>query len=208
MKIEIEGRKIELARVVGGLGWPAEKAGCCVVVGEEAIEPKFPKTSFEYRYHLLDELHEADMARLIQAATAFRKTYEVSSFYARLKRTEKKPLPAQHFLEVWNTTSFQRGVAPLYLVDAPHTQDRGLISFHLNVLKALLKAAQRTLFIPSTSLLNAQLLEVPTDVTSLIDTDFPGPAALAYACAALATWRQDRDEEWEMERLLQPLPPY
>ncbi|MBW2065013.1 MAG: hypothetical protein JRJ03_08775 [Deltaproteobacteria bacterium] len=203
MKIKVDDREVEMTRVVAGLGWPAEKPGFLVVVGEELFfEPPFPKTGVEFRYHVIAESEQTDLSKLIKTATASKNRFEIQTYYARLKSSKSKELPALHYLEQHNRTAFAQGVAPLYVVEAPFAEDRGLLSFHLNVVKGLLRPEKRTLFIPPTSALNAALLEVPDDVSRVKDVDFPAVAALGYAVAALVTWRQEADNEWQMERLL------
>ena len=203
MSVEIDGRKVKLNRVVGGLGWPSELPGFVAVLGEEVFsELSFPLTSVELRYHVLAEMEESDMAELIKGATAMKSRYSVQTFYGRLKATKGRELPAMHFLDQWNLTSFSQGVAPLHLIDAPFTEDRGLVAFHLNTLKKLLLPKKRSLFIPPASVLNGRLREIPDHVTNLKDVDCPAVAALAYAVSALTTWRGDFDEHENLE------PPY
>jgi hypothetical protein len=203
MNIEIDDRKVKLNRVVGGLGWPSDLPGFVAILGEEIFnELPFPRTGEERRYHVLDGMEEPDMEELIKGATALKGRYHVEIIYGRPKATKGQELPAMHFLNQWNVTSFREGRTPLYLTDAPFTEDRGLLAFHLNILKGLLRPENRRLFIPPTSVLNGRLREIPENVTNLKDVDCPAVAALAYAASALRVWREDLYEPEDL------VPPY
>ena len=203
MKMKIDDRTVELSRVVGGLGWPSDLPGFVAILGEEIFnELPFPRTGEERRYHVLDGMEEPDMEELIKGATALKGRYHVEIIYGRPKATKGQELPAMHFLDQWNLTSFSQGVAPLYLIDAPFTEDRGLVAFHMNTLKGLLRPEKRSLFIPPASVLNGRLREIPDHVTNLKDVDCPAVAALAYAVSALTMWRGDLYEQEDLE------PPY
>lgn len=160
---------LKFRRIVGGLGWPGERPGFAVIVGE--LEKQ---QNGIYPMHLLEEFESSDMDRLVRRCADLQAAYEEPTFVGRLDES------AVQFLNHYNR---DRNTKDFALYEAPFS-DNELINYHITVLKGMLRPDRKALHFNPKSKIPSYLLELPQNkIYQAKATDFPAVAALAYCVA-------------------------
>jgi len=199
INLTIGGKTVQFNRIVGGFAWPSERPGFCIIVGEHVT--RYAAGDI-YRYMVLSEVEEQQMDKLIQDSIRIRMLYKAQGMYGRLKRRSEKQLPAMHFLDLWNGDAGRTGKIPFYLYEAPYTEERGLIQYHFNILRAMLNPEEKILYLGERSNLSSYMMEVQEDPNQMTDTNYPAVAALGYAVAQLENSRGGQMQERELEMMM------
>lgn len=160
------------SRVICGIRWPAAKPGFAVVLGEEY------SLHADTKYHWLAEHESHDLAAMIRRLLELRTEFKVTGFYGP---TDDVVL---HFLDHFNREQRRRNF-PEFHFQPPAYFSGSKIDYHLNVLKEQMRPGSKRLHLSQTSTLPGYLNSMPQTIGDAVDTDFPGPAALAYAVATL-----------------------
>ncbi len=163
------------SRVVAGIGWPHEKAGAIVILGEELILPVREAPSI----HWLAEFESFDLGELLQKAAEFKNDLKVQFFYTGLDRT------ADDFVRYFNQRARQNRNQEIYVHRPPNFKMDGCIGYHLNLLKEILRPESKRLIFGTQSRLPGLLQEMSNAVASLSEKDCPMLTALAYAACPL-----------------------
>ncbi len=162
-------------RVVAGIGWPSAKPGAICIVGEEA----------SYRapnLYLLDEVEESDPGEFFRVCLDLEGKFKVSGFYSRLDEVNLE------YLSMWNKQRRESRLSTLSISGAPFSDD-GRLQYHLSIVKDKLRVEQKSLHLGEARVAGL-LTEIQTsELADIKDVDNPLIAALAYAVAALVTWK-------------------
>jgi hypothetical protein len=161
-----------LNRVILGIGWPGEKAGCVVVLAEK-VKIEYPKRLVSY--HVVDQAEASDLTSLLEATQAFRNDYGPEAIFARSSHHA-----AKEFLTSWGSHG-----RPIYVTDPPHVHMTGYIEPHLNILAGCLRPGRKLLFGIKNTRVVDQLALVPLDTSKVTDLMYPSVAALGYGVTAL-----------------------
>ncbi len=194
--IKHEGNEIEIGRIVGGIGWPGEKPGFAVVVGEDLYPPVGSRV---YHCYLLAEVEEQDTGQLMGRCTELAGYYktlgsEALDFYGRYHESNI------HFLNLWNADARKRGMSEFCLYQAPFS-DNGLIGYHINILLDRLRPERKTLHLSlKDSKLAGYLQEIPpNEISSATDVQYPAVTALGYVVSFLTIHEPYSGEEEEYQ---------
>ena len=163
-------------RVIAGVGWPGDRPGGVVVLGDE--------TSFgpRFEHYLLDEIEESDTGLLFKHCLDLQGKYNVENFVGRLDDANLR------YLSQWNFTRRNRNLSMLYILSAPFV-GTGKIGYHIGVLKDKLRTNQKSLFLLVDIKQPGYLLELQASETgTILDVEMPLVAALGYAVSALTEW--------------------
>lgn len=184
----------EYGRTIGGIGWPGDKAGFVVVIGEDWYPP-IGKTVCNC--YLLDEFESYDLQDLLYACSEMAVKHDVSTFYGRWIQQP-----------CWALRDFNEGLNRLAArqIDfqpAPFSSSessrgrRGEIGYHMNVVRSKLRVENKSLFfgkVPD-SLMVKRFSEVtPENAARATDEEHPALAALGYAVTFLASFPPHWDE--------------
>ena len=123
MNIIWDGKRIDLGRIFGGIGWPSEAYGFSAVIGEE-LYPIIGKKV--HRLYVLDEFEAQSTNQLFAECAKFMGIYNVSDFVGRYDESFMRTL---HF---WNDQN--RQFPHLNVYSAPNSKT-GAIGYHLENLK-------------------------------------------------------------------------
>jgi hypothetical protein len=163
--------KLEYGRIVLGFGWPAERAGYVVAIGEEPhpmIRRKIHKLHFE------EEIEEWDLGDLLDCWADLVKKYGDAQTYGRRDK--------DYMGNIWSWNDRHPG-SELSIWTAPHSKE-GKIGYHIHILVERLKNG--TLILPKDSIVWNQLRDAERGQTHLAtDAQFPAVAALGYVVAGL-----------------------
>jgi hypothetical protein len=186
------GRKADFGRIVCGIGWPAEQPGYAVFIGEE----KFPAVGTRvYHAHLLTELVD-----VLDAAELIRKCARLAAEYGVQVVSGRRHQPMIQLLNVLNAGAHDRHMPELRVVGEPHSENGGLIEFHLNLIRDRLSPNSKTLHGVEGTRLAAHLAECSVDkVHTATDLEYPAIAALGYAVEELALYPTDPNYDPEDE---------
>lgn len=184
------GMDVYLGRVVAGIGWPSEKPGGVVVVGEElSLHPRG-----KHKMYLLAEAEEADTGNLLARCLEFQSDLKVQFFYGALD------LSTQAFLLHFNRKARKDRKPDLFVSQTPYFQEN-VIAYHLNVLKDQLRSDNKMLLLNENSCLPGLLGELPIAIASVTDKDYPLLTALAFAVTALVSMPFVRDDGSDMAEM-------
>jgi hypothetical protein len=190
--VEHGGKRRDLGRVVGGIGWPGEKPGYAVIVGEEL----YPRSGErDRRIHLLEEIVDVShfgelLTRCAELARAFKvqRNVTVKGFYARMDEISRD----QYF--AWR----ERNREDLFVTRAPNSQDDGSIRFFIDLLNDRASQGNLHLTLSERFQTKGRLTEVQeTDISTAKDSQYPAVAALGYAVVYLAHFLPEEEEEDE-----------
>lgn len=162
-------------RVVAGIGWPSEKPGAVVVLGEELTVSPGTMPNI----HWLGEYETGDLGALLRQAVLYMHDLKVMAFYAGMDQ------PARSYLLHFNREARDQRKPTLDVLTPPNLVPDGGISYHVNVLKDLLRPESKRLTLSSKSRLPGALGELPESIGALKEGDCPLVAALAYAVISL-----------------------
>lgn len=179
--IKEDENKYEFGRIVLGLGWPAERPGYLVAVGEE-LHPMI--NSKIYPLHFVEEVEKWGFDPLFDRCAEFVKRHGVTEIYGRRDEANMGNLYS------WND---RHPGSELDIGMAPHSKD-GRITHHVNTLIGRLE--NRTLHLPKDSIVWGQFEKIKRDQTHLAtDAQFPAVAALGYVVAGLDRWPPEPEQE-------------
>jgi hypothetical protein len=162
-------------RVVAGIGWPSAKPGAICIVGEEA----------SYRapnLYLLDEVEESDPGEFFRVCLDLEGKFKVSGFYSRLDEVNLE------YLSMWNKQRRESRLSTLSISGAPFSDD-GRLQYHLSIAKDKLRVEQKSLHLGEARVAGLLTEILTSELADIKDVDNPLIAALAYAVAALVTWK-------------------
>jgi hypothetical protein len=169
---ECEGYRYK--RILGGIGWPGDKPGFIVILGDtEKVNPPF-------EYRVIKEQQVRDLSRLFEFCIRFKQIYLVEAYYAR--ETEDILNYLAHF-----NIEMQNFGKPSFYFYEPFPTD-GTLKPLLHLIRESLQPARRTLHIPINSKLMQCIAEVPEFPDELKDKDYPAAAALGYVLEAMKTY--------------------
>ena len=114
---------------------------------------------------------------LLDKLRELRRDYEVHDIYSRMND------PERDFLQYHNEQHQHR--EPLMVYPPPKCDDKGSISYHLNLMKSLMQHGRERVFFPEGSNIPGQLNAIPEMAGEISDAEYPGLAALVYGVAAL-----------------------
>ena len=176
-----EKKNPQFGRRVLGIGWPAERNGFAVVIGEEA----YPTVGSEvYKLHFLDEAEAKNVNQLFMLCAELIKKHGISEVIGR--RDEHNMGNLYSFNDDHPGSGFDVGMAP-------HSKD-GRISHHVNIL--LERLENETLVLPKDSKLWTQFEKVKVGQTHVAtDAQFPAVAALGYIVADLTKYPSEIEQD-------------
>jgi len=189
MIINIEDKKLDLGRILGGIAWPGDnKSGFAVVVGADT----FPEIGGRiHHYHLLSEVEDNDTGQLLRKCAELKTRFEVENFYGRYDES------IVNYLTFWNRDARDRHIPEFHVYPAPSSEG-GKIGYHLNLLRNRLQSARKTLHLLGQSRLPGYLSELPANgAVTINDSQYPAVAALGYAVSTLIFFGPDLNEEDE-----------
>ena len=205
IKITINGRNYEFGQLVGGIGWPGERPGFVVVVGEE-LKP-LPGTETKC-CRVVEEAEGEDLRSLIRHGIRIQRSAGRSiQFYGRTQQSAEQAPQGMKFLDSWNRDVLSRKSreSTFHVYEAPHSQE-GNLEYHVNVIKERLYGDPVSLCLLENGELIKCLQDLRiTDVPQATDSQHPAIAALGYAITALMEYRVDPDEERRTELINEEL---
>lgn len=184
----------EYGRTVGGIGWPGEKPGFVVVIGEDWYPP-IGKTVCDC--HLLAEYESYHLQEIYQQCAEMAAKHDVTTYYGRWVQQP-----------CWALRDFNAGLnrvatRQIDFQPAPFSSSessggrRGEIAYHMSVVRDKLRVEAKSLFfgqVPN-SLTVQRFSEVaPEDAARATDEDYPALAALGYAVTFLVSFPPAWDE--------------
>ena len=170
-------------RICAGICWPADQPGFAVVIAEECVTPNLPA-----RQHWLAEAEASTHNDLIRKCVELQSEYCVETWLAI-----EDPV-ADELLTIFNQRAFEDRTPSLRVGSPSNVDTRGRIAVQLNVLREALDPRRKSLSLGRESKLPGLLQQLPTLVSDVRDTDYPGPAALAYAVAELVNQPYDFED--------------
>jgi hypothetical protein len=197
IKLKFGEHTIKFNRVVGGWAWPSDQPGFFVILAERLL-PK--ATGDVVHYYVIDEIGDINIDKLLGKSIVRGKKLKVQGVYGRPRQSGSKILPAMHYLDQWNLRSGMKGGPSFHIYTAPYVEDQGLISFHVNLIRSMVRSGNKRLFF-GTSMLAGYLEHVPVDYAQVFDTQHPAVAALGYALANLDSTRELHGESALLEEL-------
>lgn len=163
-------------RVVGGIGWPGERPGFAVVVGEEKTTKPRP------HIYVVREIEEPNALDLIRRCTELQADCCVSTWYGFMDDSHREIL-------MYHNREAQKRQLPGLQIQPPPEAEGDRLTHSLNILLSCLKPEAKTLTLGTTSRLKAYLMEIQDrDVATARASEHPAVAALAAAVSALRTW--------------------
>lgn len=165
----------EYLRIFAGAAWPALRAGWVVVVGEHRRE----QVGGLPRLDVLDEATDERLWHVVSQLAALREYYHPEHVLADGGHVAAMQFAAQYRAK------------GLVVEHALLCEMKGPLAYALPVLKRLLDTQR--LIVPPGSGLAGELLVPPSheDPGSLLLSDYPGVAALAFAVLSLEETRRD-----------------
>jgi hypothetical protein len=197
-QIEVQGKMINAIRVYGGVSPAGEGPGYADVFAEEQYEVAPPisyaaSPTMGKRYRLVDEIATWDVAELIARCAEFAGRYG-ATFYGR---------NSFKGLKEYLNLSWRRGT-PFTLVEAPSTDDKGNIRFHINVLQDVLRKGSLDRKEIEGSILYHNLHKMDEGETAkATDIKFPTIAGAGYALSALEVLQGFEEESRMVEMMLE-----
>lgn len=162
---------------------PKADPGAVVVVAEEA--------NWRERSRKLFVMHMeqfTDAMLLLDRVAEIKRYYDVDDTYCRLSRVERD------ILYTFNSDRKYRD--HLFIMRPPRANDKGDLTFHINLLRDLLRSGRERVFFPQDSAISGLLQAIPDmPAGSVTDDKFPAFAALAYGIAALYHYPTVEPEE-------------
>jgi hypothetical protein len=132
--------------------------------------------------YLLDEVEESDPGEFFRVCLDLEGKFKVSGFYSRLDEVNLE------YLSMWNKQRRESRLSTLSISGAPFSDD-GRLQYHLSIVKDKLRVEQKSLHLGEARVAGL-LTEIQTsELADIKDVDNPLIAALAYAVAALVTWK-------------------
>jgi hypothetical protein len=188
----------EYGRTVGGIGWPGDKPGFAVVIGEDWYPP-IGKTVCDC--YLLAEIETYDLQDMFRWCAEMAAKHGVDAFYGRWVQQP-----------CWALRDFNQGqnrvaTRQIDFQPAPFSSSessggrRGEIAYHMSVVRDKLRLENKSLIfgdVPG-SLTVKRFSEVtPEAAAKATDEDFPALAALGYAVTFLSSfppmWEEFKEE--------------
>ena len=189
---EMKVKGHEIGRIVAGVGWPGDRPGAIVVVGEERL-PDID--SGKHHYHVIAFAEESDIWVLLDKCAEISRDPSVD-FVARTSWHQCGPT-----LESYNQDRDDRGLPLLNIAWAIHSKPDGLIGYHLNNLRKVFRSGQmKRNDLGKTLDLRLDDIGPDGNVNEVVDVEHPAVAALGYAVATLTDlWPLPEQDEFEYE---------
>jgi hypothetical protein len=158
--------KITFDRIFGGIGWPGERPGFVVILGEKKIDR-------ETHRFILAEASCDNFGGLLKDALKLQRELKVTNWYTR-------HVPgSEEYLSVFDSKAFEMGKPGFgYIDDAPGIDDK--IQMGVELIKDNVLPGNKTLHFFTDSSLPAELQGLPSQVYKLTNLDYPAVAALGY----------------------------
>jgi hypothetical protein len=172
------GLEIHFSRITAGIGWPDEKPGAIVVLGEQLVLPAREAPNI----HWLAEFESFDLGELLQKAVEFKNDLKVQTFYAGASDA------TNDFTRYFNQSARRNRTHEIHIHRPPNFKMDGCIGYHINLLKEILRSESKRLLLGAQSRLPGLLQEMPNAVTRIAEKDFPMMTALAYAACPLVLY--------------------
>ncbi len=163
-------------RTIAGLAWPGSRPGAICVVGEES------GFRAPFQHYLLAEAEAADPAEFFKICMDLEGKFKISGFYSRLDE------PSLEYLSQWNRRRRESRLSTLSVSGAPFSDD-GRLQYHLSIVKDKLRVEQKSLHLGEARVAGLLTEILTSELADIKDVDNPLIAALAYAVAALVTWK-------------------
>jgi len=171
-----DGRKIQIQRVWGGIGWHG-KPHFVVVLGEEQF---FDQTHYYILCEGQTEQHESlmdtvDLCRRLEAE------YRVERWVG------KKDSNIEQILVICSKLQYNSGMKNFIVMDAPRRGE--MIDESVSSISRLVKPTDKRLHFYSESMIPAELKSMP--LTDMRITEFPRVTALANVLYGMLTYGHD-----------------
>ena len=159
-------RRVEFDRIGGGVGWPGEKPGSIVILGETEISNKM------HRF-VLAEAVCGSFGEILKDVAKLRRRLKVDSWHSR-------HVPgSEEYLSIYNAKAFKEG-KPLFEFDddAPDLNDK--IQMNVELIRDNVVSGNKLLHFFNDSMLPSELQGLPEQTYRLTNLDYPAIAALGY----------------------------
>jgi hypothetical protein len=186
MKFEWNGKKIDIARLVGGISWPGIRTdpnrkvlvpGSVVMVGEERMPDKSMRPT--YHLYLIDSFESQNMDELIDKAIDWRISEKVDMWLGRKDRDHDK------FIHHWNKEIREKSKPKFKYFSAIQSKTNS-IAYHFNVISHCIQKDVKILHNLAEKRAGIDLQTITSKSMMSIDAnEYPAIAALGYAVTYL-----------------------
>jgi hypothetical protein len=176
--------------IMGGLAWPETREGFLVIAGVDLFE----NTELETRpIRVLAGVMESNIKIFLKYALELQKKF--SPFMETIRvYGDTTSASMMELLDQFNKDRRQRGLDPFYLTEAPQLKSPKKIEFYAQLIRTYTQPGRKILHFCDTTL-PSYLAGLPPEEISHGVLKHPPIAALAYAMAALSTWRPRKGEK-------------
>jgi len=176
--------------IVGGLAWPGVKEGSLVIASVDLFED----AELEARHiRVLAEASESDIDIFLRYALELQKRFspllQTIRFYG-----DTTSAAGMELLDRFNKDRRTRNLDPFYVTEAPQLRTPQKLEFYSQLLRTYTQPGRKILHFCNT-ILPGYLASLSLHEISESILDHPPVAALAYAMAALTTWRPRKGEK-------------
>ena len=170
-------RKIIFDRVCGAIGWPGERQGFAVVVGEKDMGRN------GINRFILAEATAKSFGELLSDCLKIQKRME-------LKRWETVFVPgAEKYIDIFNAKAFEKGTDRIASVDEP-LEANEYIQMSVELILDAVRSGNKNLHFFKDSSLPADLQSLPSNTSKLKIVEYPSVAALGFVISYMEEFKK------------------